>query len=48
MTNIKKIRKGDRVRDAKWGGKYTGTAVRTAGSRCLCSGIAWRLKSEFR
>ena len=27
---MKKIRKGDRVRDAKWGGKYTGTVVRTA------------------
>jgi len=31
MKNTKKIRKGDRVRDAKWGGKYTGTVVRTAG-----------------
>ena len=31
MKNTKKIKKGDRVRDAKWGGKYTGTVVRTAG-----------------
>ena len=31
MKNTKKIRKGDRVRDVKWGGKYTGTVVRTAG-----------------
>ena len=31
MKNTKKIRKGDRVRDAKWCGKYTGTVVRTAG-----------------
>ena len=28
---MNKIRKGDRVRDAKWGGKFTGTVVRTAG-----------------
>ena len=28
MAKTKKIRKGDRVRDAKWGGKYTGTVVR--------------------
>ena len=33
MKNTKKIRKGDRVRDAKWGGKYTGTVVRTAGQK---------------
>lgn len=26
----KRIRKGDRVRDAKWDGKFTGTVVRTA------------------
>jgi len=26
----KKIRKGDRVMDAKWGGKFTGTVVRAA------------------
>ena len=26
----KKIRKGDRVRDAKWGGKFIGTVVMTA------------------
>lgn len=30
MGNEKRIRKGDRVRDAKWGGKFTGTVVRTA------------------
>ncbi|MBI3554188.1 MAG: hypothetical protein HY077_16950 [Elusimicrobia bacterium] len=29
MGNEKRIRKGDRVRDAKWGGKHTGTVVRT-------------------
>ncbi|KKW20987.1 MAG: hypothetical protein UY62_C0036G0009 [Parcubacteria group bacterium GW2011_GWF2_50_9] len=33
MKNTKKIRKGDRVRDAKWGGKYTGTVLRTAGQK---------------
>ena len=33
MAKINKIRKGDRVRDAKWGGKYTGTVVRTAGQK---------------
>jgi len=26
----KRIRKGDRVRDVKWGGKFIGTVVRTA------------------
>ncbi|MBI2069485.1 MAG: hypothetical protein HYT79_02705 [Elusimicrobia bacterium] len=26
----KGLRKGDRVRDAKWGGQFTGTVVRTA------------------
>ncbi len=26
----KRIKKGDRVRDAKWGGKFTGTVVRAA------------------
>lgn len=29
MGNEKRIRKGDRVRDTKWGGKSTGTVVRT-------------------
>jgi len=33
MTNTRKIRKGDRVRDAKWGGKYVGTVVRTVGQK---------------
>lgn len=32
MGDEARIRKGDRVRDAKWGGKYTGTVVRTATS----------------
>jgi hypothetical protein len=26
---MKKIKKGDRVRDAKWGGRFTGTVVKT-------------------
>lgn len=26
---VKKIKKGDRVRDAKWGGKFIGTVVKT-------------------
>jgi len=30
MGDKTRIRKGDRVRDAKWGGKFTGTVVRTA------------------
>ncbi|MBI5245503.1 MAG: hypothetical protein HY922_17715 [Elusimicrobia bacterium] len=30
---VKRIRKGDRVRDAKWGGKFIGTVVRTATRR---------------
>jgi len=29
MSEKTRIRKGDRVRDAKWGGKFTGTVVRT-------------------
>ena len=29
MGETKRIRKGDRVRDTKWSGKYTGTVVRT-------------------
>ena len=29
MSAKTRIRKGDRVRDAKWGGKSTGTVVRT-------------------
>lgn len=35
MGHKEKIRKGDRVRDAKWGGKFTGTVVRskTCGQR---------------
>ena len=35
MGDKAKIRKGDRVRDAKWGGKFTGTVVRvqTSASR---------------
>jgi len=32
----KKIRKGDRVRDAKWGGKFIGTVVRTATRKGEC------------
>lgn len=32
MGETKKIKKGDRVRDTKWGGKHTGTVVRTATS----------------
>lgn len=27
MGKTKKIRKGDRVRDVKWGGKFTGTVT---------------------
>lgn len=30
MGDKTRIKKGDRVRDAKWGGKFTGTVVRTA------------------
>jgi len=30
MAKINKISKGDRVRDTKWNGKFTGTVVRTA------------------
>ena len=30
MGDKTKIRKGDRVRDAKWGGKFIGTVVRVA------------------
>jgi len=30
MGDKTRIRKGDRVRDAKWGGQFTGTVVRTA------------------
>lgn len=30
MGDKARIKKGDRVRDAKWGGKFTGTVVRTA------------------
>lgn len=30
MGDKTKIRKGDRVRDAKWGGKFAGTVVRVA------------------
>mgnify|MGYP001565949820 FL=1 len=29
MIDKTRIKKGDRVRDAKWGGKFTGTVVRT-------------------
>ena len=29
MGETKRIGKGDRVRDRKWGGKHTGTVVRT-------------------
>lgn len=29
MGDKTRIRKGDRVRDVKWGGKFTGTEVRT-------------------
>ncbi|MHB2025099.1 MAG: hypothetical protein ACYCPQ_00465 [Elusimicrobiota bacterium] len=29
MSETKRIRKGDRVRDVKWGGKHTGAVVRT-------------------
>ena len=32
MGETKRIRKGDRVRDRKWGGKHTGTVVRTTTS----------------
>ena len=30
MDNKTRIKKGDRVRDAKWGGKFIGTVVRIA------------------
>lgn len=30
MGNKMRVKKGDRVRDSKWGGKFTGTVVRTA------------------
>lgn len=30
MKKTKTLRKGDRVRDQKWGGRFTGTVVRTA------------------
>ena len=30
MSDKTRIKKGDRVRDAKWGGKFTGTVVRAA------------------
>ena len=35
MSDKMRIRKGDRVRDLKWGGKFTGTVVRvqTSASR---------------
>ncbi|MBI4376338.1 MAG: hypothetical protein HY549_07790 [Elusimicrobia bacterium] len=35
MGDKTRIRKGDRVRDVKWGGKFTGTVVRvqTSASR---------------
>ncbi|HAM34526.1 MAG TPA: hypothetical protein DCP85_01180 [Elusimicrobia bacterium] len=35
MSDKTRIKKGDRVRDAKWGGKFTGTVVRvqTSASR---------------
>lgn len=33
MGDKTRIKKGDRVRDAKWGGKFTGTVVRAASSR---------------
>ena len=37
MGDKTKIRKGDRVRDAKWGGKFAGTVVRTK----TCSQRRW-------
>ncbi|MBI4376520.1 MAG: hypothetical protein HY549_08730 [Elusimicrobia bacterium] len=37
MGDKTKIRKGDRVRDAKWGGKFVGTVVRTK----TCSQRRW-------
>ena len=30
MSDKTRIKKGDRVRDAKWGGKFIGTVVRAA------------------
>ena len=37
MSDKMRIRKGDRVRDLKWGGKSTGTVVRTK----TCSQRRW-------
>jgi len=37
MSDKTKIRKGDQVRDAKWGGKFTGTVIRTK----TCSQRRW-------
>ena len=32
MSDKTRIKKGDRVRDLKWGGKFTGTVVRVQAS----------------
>lgn len=37
MSEKARIKKGDRVRDAKWGGKFAGTVVRTR----TCSQRRW-------
>jgi len=48
MTNMKKIRKGDRVRDVKWGGKYTGTVVRTVGQSVFVQWDGIAVEDELR
>jgi len=45
---MQKIRKGDRVRDAKWGGKYTGTVVRTAGQSVFVQWDNIAVEDELR
>lgn len=45
---MKKIRKGDRVRAAKWGGKYTGTVVRTAGQSVFVQWDNIAVEDEMR
>jgi hypothetical protein len=48
MAKAKKIQKGDRVRDAKWGGKYTGTVVRTAGQSVFVQWDNIAVEDELR